>query len=83
MNICKYIVNQITRAVHWTAYCIVLFFSMQHFEKLGLNLNGLLVKVLDSQTRSAVFKTIGWLQGWLSLLFFQVRQIEYQEIDGT
>ena len=55
---------------------------MQHFEKLGLNLNGLLVKVLDSQTRIAVFKTIGWLQGWLSLLLFQVRQIEYQEIDG-
>ena len=36
MNICKYIVNQITRPVYWTKYCIFLFFSMQRFEKLGV-----------------------------------------------
>ena len=47
MNTCKYIVNQITRPIYWTAYCI-LFFSIQHFEKLGVNLDGLVVKVLDS-----------------------------------
>ena len=28
---------------------------------------GLLVKVLDSQSRDPVFKTTGWLQGRLSL----------------
>ena len=38
LNTCKYIVNQITRPVYWTTYCIVLFFSMDHFGKLGVNL---------------------------------------------
>ena len=47
MNTCKYIVNQITNPVYRTKYCIVLFFSMQHFGKLGVNLNGPVVKVLD------------------------------------
>ena len=28
--------------------------------------NGLVVKVLYSQSRSSVFKTTGWLQSWLS-----------------
>ena len=55
----QYIVNQITRPFHWTTHCIVLFFSMQHFGKLGVNLNGLVVKVLDYQSRSPMFKTIG------------------------
>ena len=50
MNTCKYIVNQITRRIYWTAYCIVLFFSIQHFGKLRVNLNGLVVKVLDSES---------------------------------
>ena len=54
-------------------YCIVLFFSMQHFGKLGINLNGLLVKVLDSLSKIPVFKTIGWLQVRLSLSFFRGR----------
>ena len=27
--------------------------------------NGLVVKALDSQSRGLVFKTTGWLQGWL------------------
>ena len=71
MNTCKYIVNQITTWIYWTAYYIVLFFSIQNFGKLGVNLNGLVVKVLDSQSRSLMVKTIGWLQGWLSLSSFQ------------
>ena len=29
--------------------------------------DGLAVKALDSQSRGPVFKTTGWLQGWLSL----------------
>ena len=31
---------------------------------------GLLVKVLDSQSRGPMFKTTGWLRGWLSLSSF-------------
>ena len=61
MNTCKYIVNQITMRIYWTAYCIVVFFSIQHFGKLKVNLNDLVVKVLDSQSRSLMVKTIGWL----------------------
>ena len=30
-------------------------------------INGLVVKALDSQSRGPMFKTTGWLQGWLSL----------------
>ena len=33
--------------------------------------NGLVVKALDSQSKSLVFKTIGWLQGRLSLSSFR------------
>ena len=66
----QYIVNQINRPVYWTTYCIVIFFSMQHYGKLGFNLGDLVVKVLDSQSRSLVFKTIGLIQGRLSLSFF-------------
>ena len=58
MNTCKYIVNQITIRIYWTAYCI-LFFSIQNFEKLGVNLSGLVVKVQDCQSRSLMVKTIG------------------------
>ena len=36
-------------------------FAHCSFGKLEVNLNGLVVKVLDSQSRSPVFKTIGWL----------------------
>ena len=32
--------------------------------------NGLVVNAVDSQSRSTVFKTIGWLQDWLSLSSF-------------
>ena len=35
--------------------------------------DGLVVKSLDSQSRGAMFKTTGWLQGRLSLLSFQSR----------
>ena len=62
--------NQITRRIYWTAYCIVLFFSIQHFWKLGVFLNDLVVKVLDSQSRSLMVKTNGWLQGRFSLSSF-------------
>ena len=67
VSTCKYIANQITRPIYWTTYCIFLFSSIQHFGKLGVNLNGLVVKMLDSQSRSPMFKTIGWLQGRVSL----------------
>ena len=33
----------------------------------------LVVKALDSQSSGPVFKTIGWLQGWLSLSSFRGR----------
>ena len=33
--------------------------------------NGLVVKALDSQSKGLVFKTIGWLQGRLSLSSFR------------
>ena len=35
--------------------------------------NGLVVKMLDSQSRGPVFKTTGWLQGRLSLSSFRGR----------
>ena len=54
----------------WTTYCIALFYSMQYFGKLMVSLNGLVVNVLNSQSRSPVFRTIGWLQGQLSLSSF-------------
>ena len=62
MNTWKYIANQITRQIYWAAYCIVLFFSIQHFGKLGVNLNDLVVKVLDSQSRSLMVKNISECQ---------------------
>ena len=70
VNTYKYIVNQITSRIYWNAYCIVLFFSIQHFGKLGINLNDLGNKVLASESRSLMVKTIGWLQGRLSLSSF-------------
>ena len=83
MNTCKYIVNQITRRIYWTAYCIVLFFSIQHFGKLGVNLNDLVVKVLDSQSRRLMVKTIGWFQGRLSISPLWGWRNEYQEFMET
>ena len=41
--------------------------------------NCLVVKVLNSKPRGPVFKTTGWLQGWLCLSSFEVRYNEYQE----
>ena len=35
--------------------------------------NGLVVRVLDSQSRGPVFKSTGWLQGRLSLSSFRGR----------
>ena len=70
MNTCKYIVKQIARRIYWTAYCIFLFFAIQHFGKLEANLYGLVVKVLDSQSTSLMLKPFGGsktdlsLQGW-------------------
>ena len=52
-------------------HTLLLFFSIQHFEKLGVNLNGLVLKVLDSQSRSLMVKTMGSLQGRLSLSSFR------------
>ena len=45
--------------------------------------NGLVVKVLDSQSRAPVFKISGRLQGWLSFSSFRVQWNEYQEFLGT
>ena len=59
MNTCKYIFSQITRPFYWITYCVALFFSMQHFGKLGVNPNDLVVKLLESQSRSPIFKTLG------------------------
>ena len=44
--------------------------------------NGLVVKALDSQSKSPRFKTTGWLQGWLSLSSLRGRLNNYQEIPG-
>ena len=41
--------------------------------------NGVVVKLLDSQSRDPVLKTTGWLQGRLSLSSFRGRYNEYQE----
>ena len=45
--------------------------------------SGLVVKVLDSQSRGPMFKTTGWLQSRLSLSSFQGRSNEYQEFLET
>ena len=45
--------------------------------------NGLVVKMLDSQSRSSEFKTYRWLQGQLNFLPFQGRLSECQEVLGT
>ena len=58
MSTCKCIINQITWRIYLTAYCIVLFFSIQHFGKLVVNLNSLVVKLLDSQSRSLMVKPL-------------------------
>ena len=64
VNTCKYLVNQNYWAnlSNYILYCS-LFFSIQHFRKLGVNFNGLVVKVLDSQSPSSVFETIRCAQG--------------------
>ena len=59
------------------------FVTRSVFEKLQLTqtslnfktpcYNGLVVKTLDSQSRSPVFKSTGWLQGRLSLSSFRGR----------
>ena len=38
------------------------------------------VRAMDSQSRSPGSKTTGWLQGQLSLSFFQGQLNEYQEL---
>ena len=45
--------------------------------------NGLVVRMLDSQTRGLEFKTASWLQDQLNLLPFQGQLSEYQEVLGT
>ena len=42
--------------------------------------SGLVARALDSQSRSLVFKTTGWLQGWRSFSSFQGYSNEYQEL---
>ena len=60
MNTCKYKLLGEFIELHIILFS---FFSIQYFGKLGVNLNGLVVKVLDSQSRSLMVKTIGWLKG--------------------
>ena len=74
MNTCKYKLLGEFIELHTIFFS---FFSIQYFGKLGANLNGLVVKVLGSQSRSLIVKTIGWLQGRLSLSFFRGWQNEY------
>ena len=65
---------------------ILLYFFTPSLEFLGILLKGAmayLVKVLDSQSRGHVIKTIGWLQDWLNLSSFWGQYIEYQEFLGT
>ena len=45
--------------------------------------NGLVVKVLDSQSTGPEFKTTGWLQGKLNLSPFQGRLSWYQDLLGA
>ena len=45
--------------------------------------NGLVVKVLDSQSRGPKFKTTGWLQGQLKLSPFQGGLSWYQDLLET
>ena len=49
-------------------------------EELALWSNGLVVKVLDSDSRGLRFKSTGLLQDWLSLSSFQGRSNEHQEM---
>ena len=74
--------------------CSLLFFggfsSSQFFSSVifmilifdSVSFKGLVVKVLDSQSRCPVFKTTGWLQGQLSSSFGG-QSNEYQEFLGT
>ena len=48
----------------------------------SVSFKGLVVKVLDSQSRCPVFKTTGWLQGQLNSSFGG-QSNEYQEFLGT
>ena len=45
--------------------------------------NGLVVKVLDSESRGPVLKTIEWFQSRLSFSSFRGQLNEYQEFVGT
>ena len=48
-------------------FCKVIY---ENIEEKNIHFDGLVVKVLDFQSRGPVFKTTGWLQGWLSLSSF-------------
>ena len=50
---------------------------------MGQRSNGLVVKMLNSQSMSPEFKTARWPQGQFNLLPFQGRLSEYQEVLGT
>ena len=61
-------------------YIVYSFYFLQiltpvilHNHLVVILFSGLVVKVLDSQSWGPVFKTAGWLQGRLSLSFFQGR----------
>ena len=45
--------------------------------------NGLVVRVLDSQSKGLEFNTTGWLQGQLSLSSLRGQLSEFQELLGT
>ena len=47
------------------------------FGKLGVNLNGLVVKVLDSQSRNLMVKTV-WVAPRSTQSFILLRLIKYQ-----
>ena len=49
----------------------------------SLRSNGLMVRVLDSQSRGPMLKTTGWLQSWLNLSSFWNQSNEYQEFLGN
>ena len=51
--------------------------------RILMEMVGLVLKLLDSQSSAPKFKTTGWFQGRLSLSSFQGQSNEYQEFLGT
>ena len=59
----------------YAAFLVIIYYSFSSLfvflSKKRLVQDGLVVKALDYQSRGPVFKTTGWLQGWLSLSSFR------------